>query len=142
MLPKTIVVATDFSEEALRATDYAVELAQMVDAEVFVVNAYTAPALALPELTPGYTGMVEEAADDAQRQLDKLINGYSKAHVPMQAVLRCGDAVDTVVGVARAVNADLIVIGTHARTGLSRAVLGSVAESVVRHAPCAVLAVH
>jgi nucleotide-binding universal stress UspA family protein len=142
MLPKTIVVATDFSEQAHRAIDYAVELAQKTDARLFVVNAYMAPSLGMPELAPGYAGLAEEAADDAQRQLDTLIDGYSNAHVAMQGVLRCGDAVDSVVGVARAVHADLIVVGTHARHGLSRAVLGSVAESVVRNAPCAVLAVH
>jgi nucleotide-binding universal stress UspA family protein len=142
MLPKTIVVATDFSEQARRAIDYAVELARKVEARVFVVNAYSAPTLGLPELAPGYSGMAEEAADDAQRQLDALINGLQESHVPMQAVLRCGDAVDSVVSVAKAVNADLIVIGTHGRKGISRAVLGSVAESVVRNAPCAVLTVH
>jgi len=142
MLPRTIVVATDFSEQARRATDYAVELARKVDARVFVVNAFQAPALAVPELGAAYSGAAEQAADTAQQELDELILGYGAARVPIEGVLRCGEAVDCIVSLAKQVSADMIVVGTHGRKGISRAVLGSVAESVVRNAPCAVLTIH
>jgi nucleotide-binding universal stress UspA family protein len=142
MLPKTIVVATDFSEQANRAIDYAVELARKMDARVYVVNAYVPPTLTLPDVAAAYTEAADQAADRAQRRLDLLVLGYHDARVPLEAVLRCGEPVDQVVNAAKQLHADLIVVGTHGRKGLSRALLGSVAESVVRNAPCAVLTVH
>lgn len=56
-------------------------------------------------------------------------------------MLRTGDARDIIVNTALEVGADLIIMGTHGRRGLRRALLGSVAESVLRHAPCPVLAI-
>ena len=58
-----------------------------------------------------------------------------------QAVLRTGDARDSIIQAAEELHADLIVMGTHGRRGVSRALLGSIAETVVRSAPCPVLTV-
>jgi nucleotide-binding universal stress UspA family protein len=113
-----------------------------MDARVYVVNAYVPPTLMLPDVAAAYAEAADQAADEAQRRLDHLIFGYRDARVPLEAVLRCGEPVDQVVNTAKQLHADLIVVGTHGRKGLARAVLGSVAESVVRNAPCAVLTVH
>jgi nucleotide-binding universal stress UspA family protein len=142
MLPRVIVVATDFSTEARRATDYAVELAQKMDARLVVVSAFAVPVLTVPELSPALAGAAEGAADETQRELDELIDGYRDRRVPIEGVVCLGEAVDSVVAVANEQEADLIVIGTHGRKGLSRVVLGSIAERVVRHATCPVLTVH
>jgi len=74
---------------------------------------------------------------DNQAGLDAFVASHPGA--PFEIVMRTGDARDVIVNTAVEVGADLIVMGTHGRRGLRRALLGSVAESVLRHAPCPVL---
>jgi nucleotide-binding universal stress UspA family protein len=77
----------------------------------------------------------------AQKQLDKLMAKAKVAKVRVRALLLDGTPADRIVRAARSHHAEIIVIGTHGRTGLARVFLGSVAERVVGTAPCPVLTV-
>ncbi|HEX7841494.1 MAG TPA: universal stress protein [Kofleriaceae bacterium] len=139
MIPTNLLVPIDFSPCSEYALDYACALAAKLGARIHVINAIGST---LPELSVALTDqMISSIRHNNAATLDKLIQ-------PRRAVASFGevrvvddDARDAIVKAARAVHADLIVIGTHGRRGLSRMLLGSVAEDVLRRAPCPVLAV-
>jgi nucleotide-binding universal stress UspA family protein len=139
-LPKTILVATDFSETSEAAVAYAVGLADKLGAKLYLLHAVGMPMHGIAELGVAVSAsMIDSIVHDTQVALDKLI----KTHAPVKIVpvLRTGDARDLIVQTAADVGADLIVLGTHGRRGVSRALLGSVAENVLRHAHCPVLTI-
>lgn len=141
-IPRTILVATDFSEHAQRALDYAVDLAARIDAKVYLVHAISIPALGVPEMGVAYGSMMmESTVKEAQTTLTALEARYRDRGVIAGKHLEVGDARDVIDRVAEQVGAELIVMGTHGRRGVRRVLLGSVAESVVRSAPCPVLTV-
>jgi nucleotide-binding universal stress UspA family protein len=136
-----VLVAHDFSETADAALDYALGLAQKLGARVTVVHAYENPSHGAPEvlvLATDWTKQFEVVARDA---LDKVIVGVRKRGLDADSALRNGTAWREINASAAEAKADLIVIGTEGRSGLGRALLGSVAEKVVRTAPCPVLVV-
>jgi nucleotide-binding universal stress UspA family protein len=139
-LPKTILVATDFSDSAEQALDYAVALAGKLGASIHVVHAIGVPSLGVPELGLAVTGtMMESMLKAASSELDKLASRRASANIA--TLIRTGDARDVIDQTAKEIGADLVVMGTHGRRGVSRALLGSVAETVVRTAPCPVLTI-
>jgi nucleotide-binding universal stress UspA family protein len=139
-LPKTILVPTDFSDSAEEALDYAIALAGKLGATVHLLNVITIPALGVPELGVALTStMMESTVRSNQGALDKLATRRASAN--LDTILRTGDARDVIVDVAREIGADLIVMGTHGRRGVRRALLGSIAEGVLRTAPCPVLTI-
>ena len=85
--------------------------------------------------------MIESLVRDGQVALDRLVDKRRGQVTFGDVVMRTGDARDMILQVAKEVHADSIVIGTHGRRGISRALLGSVAEAIVRTAPCPVLTV-
>jgi len=142
MLPKNILVPTDLSEGAEEALDYACELAAQLGAKIHLLNVIGIPAMGVPELGVALTStMIDTMLADNQRSLDVLANARRDRCAIGEVVLKTGDARDTINQTARDLGCDLIVMGTHGRRGLSRALLGSVAETVVRSAPCPVLTV-
>jgi nucleotide-binding universal stress UspA family protein len=141
MLPKHILVPTDLGEGADQALDYACELARMLDAEVHLLNVIGIPAMGVPELGLAMTAtMIDQMVVDNQAAIEQLAARRCTARRG-QMLVRSGDARDVINHTAKELGIDLIVMGTHGRRGLSRALLGSVAETVVRSAPCAVLTV-
>lgn len=141
--PKNILVPVDFGEASEAALAYAVDLAEGTDAKVFVLHSYELPLVGLPDgvvsATAELTGRVVRAA---QQALDELVRRYEKRKVPVTSHLEQGDAREVILRQAERLGADLIVIGTHGRRGIARALIGSVAESVVRTSPVPVLTVH
>ncbi len=138
-----ILVATDFTETSERALDFATELARKFGASITVVHAYQIPAMGFAD--GGYIAGAEVAAQLAtagQNRLDAVVDSKRTSGVPMQAVLREGVAWEEVNAMAKEVDANLIVIGTHGRRGLARALLGSVAENVIRTSTTPVLVIH
>jgi nucleotide-binding universal stress UspA family protein len=141
MLPKHILVPTDLSEGAQQALDYACELARKLDAEVHLLNVIGIPALGVPEIGLAMTStMIDQMVLDNQAAIAKLAETRCAARRG-QVMVKSGDARDVIIQTAKELSVDLIVMGTHGRRGLSRALLGSTAELVVRMAPCAVLTV-
>lgn len=138
---KRIVVAYDFSELAQRAVHEALILARNPDSEVHVlsVGAIQGDLLKLP----GHDPMSQaDAAEVVRRALAKDVDDYlSRGGVALDRIAVYaseGQPAEQIVALAEEIDADLIVLGTHSRKGLKRVVLGSVAEAVMRRAPCGV----
>ncbi len=141
MLPKNILVPTDLSEGAGQALEYACELARLMGARVHLVNVIGIPSFGVPELGMALTAtVIDRLVVDNQTAIDELARTKCTAELG-EVLVRSGDARDVINQTAEELSIDLIVMGTHGRRGLSRALLGSVAETVVRSAPCAVLTV-
>jgi len=139
-LPNNILVPTDFGENASHALDYATALAGKLGARVHLVHAISVPELGVPELGVALAStMIESLVRNGQNALDRLVERHPDRACLGEAVLRVGDPRDVVLAVAGELAIDLIVIGTHGRRGLARALLGSLAETVVRAASCPVL---
>ena len=140
-LPRTILVPTDFSSCAQEALDYALKLAARLDARVCIMYAYMMPvagwegAWAYPE------DVITQLEADARAKLDSTLSKARETLPSTTATFYDGDPRDGVPQLAAELKADLIVMGTHGRKGVARAILGSVTETVMRHAPCSVLAV-
>ena len=141
---RQIVVPVDFTDTSDRALSYAVELARKFDSTITVVHAYQIPVYGFPA-DGSYITTADVAAQistAAQGRLDAIIESQKLSNIPMTGILRDGVAWEEINAVAQEVNADLIIIGTHGRRGLARALLGSVAENVIRTAKIPVLVIH
>jgi nucleotide-binding universal stress UspA family protein len=147
-----ILVPVDSSSDARAVCDYALGLAEAFDAKGTVLHVRPPPQLpsrpALVEpLAPPWDCAVEPLALAAQRQESPADAAALIAALPDQFHQRFtveveqGEVVGTILEVAARDHADLIVIGTHGRTGVSHLLLGSVAERIVRRAACPVLTV-
>jgi nucleotide-binding universal stress UspA family protein len=141
---RRILAPTDFSAHAAKAVRYACRLAERLDADLHllhvlseVVPAGPDPMLA-PVLPPEYYRESEEQSRIALAQLLEPSWGHPHG---FEAAVRWGGPVEGIVEYATDLEIDLIVIATHGRTGLSHALMGSVAERIVREAPCPVLTI-
>lgn len=134
-----ILFVTDFSEPARNAQKYAVELADRFGAELHAFHAVTDDVL-VPAVEVAADWLREEVARTT-RQLAADMAAVHGAKPPILEV-RQGNPVQEIIRYAAGHNIDLIVIGTHGHTGLSRLLLGSIAEKIVRLATCPVLTVH
>jgi nucleotide-binding universal stress UspA family protein len=139
MIPTNILVPTDFSPCAEHALDYACALAAKLGAKLHLVHAIGG---LFPELPIALTDqMLGSVRDSSTAALARLVEAR-RADVSFGEVRVIeGDPRDVILQAAADVHADLIVIGTHGRRGLSRLLLGSVAEDILRRAPCPVLTV-
>jgi nucleotide-binding universal stress UspA family protein len=138
-----ILCATDFSETAEVAWDVACEMARLHRAELMLIHVFIElPLYSMAEI-PGPA--VSQIWDDQQawvkKALDERVAAARTTGLDVRAVLKTGAPASAIADTAAEEHADLIVIGTHGRTGLNRLVIGSVAERVVRSAPCPVLTV-
>jgi nucleotide-binding universal stress UspA family protein len=140
-LPRTMLVATDFSEHADQALEYAAELAAQLDATIHLLHVVTNPVMGGPELAFVHPSLIEHATTAAQTALEERAARLRDRVQVGPVQLEVGDPRDEIDRVAAEIGADLIVMGTHGRRGVRRLLLGSVAESVVRTAPCPVLTV-
>ncbi len=134
----TIVVATDFSEGSDRALEYASTSAKTTGAKLLIAHVRSIPEVAHGEGML-HAGMEYEDEGALLRRLQSIepeIDGVAYEH----RLLR-GNPAQQIIQLAKDENAALIVMGTHGRTGLMRLLMGSVAEEVVRQAPCPVLTV-
>lgn len=143
---RRILVPVDFSEPSQRALDYAAELARPFGAAIEVLHVAEVPAFvpsaSLPEARASDLSLVTLVRESADKMLTEFVVAAAARGVVVQASrLELGSPARVITEVAAAGDYDLIVLGTHGRTGLTRALMGSVAERVVRHAPCPVLSV-
>jgi|SRR5262245_4506396 len=140
---KKLLVATDFSEPSVAARRVAVELARRLGAELEIVHVEEPlPAYAFSEgPLPDLPQLQEEVRIWAERELEQQAKEAQAAGVSVTTAVLLGTPANTIVETARTDGADLIVVGSHGRTGLERVLLGSVAERIVRNAACPVLTV-
>ncbi len=139
---QNILVAVDFSDYSSAALAYATFLAENFGATLTLVHAVE-PYVYPEDLSAGFT-IDQIDARWIQKQKEKLevLRQTIKEGIPASVVVTMGTAWHGIIDAAKSWNADLIVIGTHGRTGLKHALVGSTAERVVRHAICPVLVVH
>lgn len=140
----TILACVDFSENAHLALTAAKNHAlARPDAELHVVHVVAPPVgtvavVGTADLAANFTETLDRTRKELEAACTDLAKGLAER---VYGHIRTGRASKEIAEVADQIGADLIVVGTHGRTGLSRALLGSVAEEVVRHAPCDVLTV-
>jgi nucleotide-binding universal stress UspA family protein len=139
---KKILVATDFSADADRALTVAIELAERNDGQIELVHASQPGDYALP---PPFDivslGPDTRALQHAESALASRAALVRKAGVVVSTHLLTSPAQEGIVALALEGKADLVVVGSHGHTGLAHVLLGSIAERIVRHAPCPILVV-
>jgi nucleotide-binding universal stress UspA family protein len=139
-----ILVPIDFSPSARAALQYAGFLADKLGASVEVLHVFEPPGyvgpdtLALLPITAGHHEWGETKAD-VERQVEQFLADTSGGPATRTVRVEAGEPSDAILRVAAEDRADLVVMGTHGRTGLSRLLIGSVAEAVLRRASCPVL---
>ncbi len=142
-MTKKILCPVDFSTGSEQALAKAEELAKAMQAEVELFHAYQLPVMALPDapvtVSPTF---ITNLTNSAQGALDLLRDSVRGRGVAVTTVLRQGQPAEAIVERAQEIHAELIVIGTHGRSGFRRFLLGSTAERVVRTATVPVLSVH
>ena len=135
MATRTILFPTDFSTASDAALPHAEALAKQSGARLVVVHVEEPPlAYGGGEL---YYGLPEPNSERIRAMLEAI--RPADAAVPCEHRLTMGDPAGEVVRLATDEGAEMIVMGTHGRTGLTRLLMGSVAEAIVRRAPCPVL---
>ena len=140
------IVATDFSVSAARALRNAAALTAK-GAAIEVIHAWQLPAgswgaTLLGQARFPWSTVRDAVLAGAQQQADKLVDSFADIGHPLKVELVQGPAASTITEAAEKGAHDLIAIGTHGHRGFRRLLLGSVAESVIRHAPCSVLVAH
>jgi nucleotide-binding universal stress UspA family protein len=135
MNAKRILFPTDFSHTGDAALAFAASLAKEADGRLIIVHVQEAPlAYGGGEM---YYGIPEPTTDELLNMLHDI--KPTDPSVPVEYRLVTGDPADAVVRLAEDDDVDLIVLGSHGRTGLTRLLMGSVAEAIVRKAHCPVL---
>jgi len=136
---KKILCATDFSERSYHAVDYALRFAKISNGTLIFTHIVHVPAGDL--MGEQYTLNFAEAEQRARKMLEELqttrLGGYPHCEIHVEV----GDPAEHILKLARERNVDLIVTATHGRSTLASLVMGSVAEKVIRHAPCPVFVV-
>jgi nucleotide-binding universal stress UspA family protein len=135
MIPQHILVPVDFSESANQALAYAMQLARQLQARLTLLHVIHTPAVGGADLS-AYMAHVEAGA---QQAMAECLQRVQQAGLPVHSLLVQGVPWQAIVDTARDTHVDLIVMSTHGHTGLQHLLLGSVAERVVRLAPCPVL---
>jgi nucleotide-binding universal stress UspA family protein len=142
MRANKILCAVDFSDCSKTALQVAADLAKQHEGSLMLVHVHVPPGY---EYSGGVFNMADAAADLGAAARQALVpwvkDAEARSASKVEVVTLMGTPWDEIVRLARTSAADVIVVGTHGRSGLNRALIGSVAERVVRHAPCNVLVV-
>jgi nucleotide-binding universal stress UspA family protein len=139
---KKILVPTDFSELSLEAIDHAIAFAKQLGAEVHILHVCPMLMYALgPDMVPDDPNFELQLKARLTEKLEKVAQGLRARSVHVATLLVTGNPSHEIANVAAERGFDMIVIGTHGRTGLSRFALGSVAERTVRVSKVPVLTV-
>ncbi len=141
---KKVLCPIDFSEPARAAMKVAVDLCRQFGADLTLFHAYELPGYTLPEGSiVASPKMLQDLADQAEAHLvewRRIAEGMGAGRVTTAKSI--GEPASEIAELAREGGFDLLVVGTHGRTGIRHALLGSVAERVVRRAACPVLTIH
>ena len=137
-----VLVPHDFGAAADHALLLGLAIAEKFGARVTVLHAYDVPNLGYPDAFVAAFELATELERAATGELERLAARKELAAAKVETVLRRGAAWVEIVEACERLNVDLVVMGTHGRKAVSRLLLGSVAEKVVRSARCPVLTVH
>lgn len=141
----TLLVPVDFSEESRRAMAWAFDYAQRAPCDVHLMHVFE-QRVAAADFSSNHDAVGDEIAD-VERAAKEELDAMAPSEAARETIghitrhITNGSPAEEIVNTAGSIGADLIVVGTHGRTGFRRAVIGSVAERVVRNAPCTVVCV-
>ncbi len=144
---KKILVATDLTPASAPALRSALDLAQVLGARLTALHVLDAPLESTKWFLPDSPEMlalraaISREEETIHAELAAQLGALAQGAMNIDAIVRRGNPVDTIRDVAEEIGADLLVLGTHGRRGIQHALLGSVAERVVRTASQAVLTV-
>jgi nucleotide-binding universal stress UspA family protein len=138
-----VLVPLDLGESSARTLDYAKTVAQPFDASLVLLHVVPNPYVtaASDVYLPPPQEFLDTLVRDARSRLEELANQLDRHAFSVETVVKVGDPLVEIVDYAASRPADLIIMGTHGRTGIAHFVLGSVAERVVRTAACPVLTI-
>ena len=140
-----ILMATDFSAYSKEAFDYAVYLAKSLGADLYLLHVFEPPFYPPPgmplKVPPDVHRWIAELKEEESKRLKALVDEAQQKGAKVHTIFKEGEPFVEILKTAEEITADLIVLSTHGRTGLVRILMGSVAERVVRRAPCPVLTV-
>jgi len=138
---KSILCPIDFSPTSRTALTVAADLAKASNGALTIAHIWQPPLYGTPD-APVAGNVIQSFIDDAERMLADWEAGVKADGLQrVETKLASGVPWHEIIELARGASTDLIVMGTHGRTGLKHVLIGSVAEKVVRHASCAVLVV-
>ena len=139
---KKILVPTDLSDHSLVAMDFATALAMPSDGQIYLVHVVEIdPVLALRTVDLNSETILRDAEEGSRKEMQRFFSVKLNQRSNLTYIVRRGDAYKEIMKFARDESIDVIVMATHGRTGIAHALLGSVAEKVVRHATVPVLTV-
>jgi nucleotide-binding universal stress UspA family protein len=145
---RTILVATDFSEASAAATSYAFHLARTLNATLYLLHVVPESDVQVMLSLRGHLEshidpdvLIQTYYTDAERRLAELVESAHAAEFVRERLIVTGQPASEIVSWAAAKDVQLIIVGTHGRSGLNRVMMGSVAEHVLRLAACPVLVV-
>ncbi|MBU1239280.1 universal stress protein [Myxococcota bacterium] len=136
-----ILCPVDFSDNADHALQYALAFAQAHDAELTLIHAVENPVLVSLDYPVLPYGNVNDLAKSAQHKLDEILVRIKQEHEKVLSKVTIGTPFIEIIQYARNHEVDMIVLGTHGKSGLAHVLMGSVSERVVRKAPCPVLTI-
>jgi len=136
---KNILYATDFSRYSDAALPFALSIARKYGSKLFAVHVISLSPFASASPTQALQALASQAVREAHQTMEQVQSRWSS--VPHETLLRKGDIWKELRRVVEEKEIDLVVCGTHGRTGVSKLLMGSVAEDIYRHAPCPVLTI-
>lgn len=137
---RKILCPVDFSEASRNAVRYAHEFAKGMGAELVLLNIVEPRPMAV-DMSLSYVPLEEDLEKAAREDLEEIIRMEKEKGVEVQAEVRIGTPSELILETAEELDVNLVILGSHGKSGLSRLLMGSVAESVVRKATCPVLIV-
>ena len=137
---KTILCPTDFSQDSARAIEYGVRFAKISDGTVILAHIIHVPSGELYQSVRPTLNFADATAR-AHALLEDIRQQHAAGYPKCELVVEIGDPYEQLVAIATRRNVDVIVTATHGRSGLEHLVMGSVAEKIIRHAPCPVFVV-
>jgi len=138
---KHILVPIDFGEVADHALEVAISFAAAMDAKITLFHATWVPANAPVSFGEGFEWPIDAFERQARETLERAASKARQRYRRIDALVVTGEPREEILAQASRLGADLIVMGTHGRRGIARALLGSVAERIVRTSPIPVLTV-
>ncbi len=140
---KTILCPTDFSEESYRAIDYGLQFAKVWDATLLLAHIIHTPTgeLYQPAGDVVHVLTFDQATRRDLTRLEEIRDTRLEGYANCEVLVDVGDPYQQLMAIAQQRRVDLIVIATHGRSALEHLIMGSVAEKIIRHAPCPVLVV-
>jgi len=145
MIPKKILLCTDFSENSLPARECAIEYAQAFGAELIVLHVINSSQIGYPSLEESVPVDIRAALDTIQQSVDKALELMAQECTKLLGNVKTDSCVGSpayeIVRFAEENDIGLIVMGTHGWTGIKHLIMGSTAENVVRNATCPVMTV-